>query len=581
MSNERSIPSDESKSVVTYTLLSDGTQLSKSYQVISLMITKELNRIPTARIVVLDGEASRETFEISNTDDFVPGKEIEIKIGYRNDEQTVFKGLVIKHGIKVRNNSSVLVVDCKDKASKMTVSCKSRYFYESTDSDVIEALIDNHGLDKEVESTSVTHQQVVQYNTTDWDMMLCRAEANGLLVLANDGVIKVGKPDLSAEAVLTVQYGATIHDLDAEIDARLQFKSLKGSTWNYSDQELVDDIEAEDPGVPQAGNLDLQSLSDVIGEEEFRLQHSGKLQEPELQSWLNGALMKHHLAKIRGKVTTDGTAAVEPGMMIEIKGIGERFEGKLFVSGLMQTLENGDWKTTFQFGINPEWFAEQYRVFQPLAGGLLPPIQGLQVGVVTKLDGDPDGDDRIQVRLPVIHNEEEGIWSRISTLDAGNQRGTYFRPEIDDEVVVGFINNDPRHAVILGMMHSSSYPAPEAPSDDNHKKGYVTREGMKLTFDDEKLSVDLETPGGNKIQITEEDSKIHIECQNGNKLVMDQDGITLESVKDIVLKASGDLKAEATNAEITGSASAKMSASGAEVSLSGTATLKGSVVNIN
>jgi uncharacterized protein involved in type VI secretion and phage assembly len=169
----------------------------------------------------------------------------------------------------------------------------------------------------------------------------------------------------------------------------------------------------------------------------------------------------------------------------------------------------------------------------------------------------------------------------ISTLDAGNERGTYFRPEIDDEVIVGFINNDPRHAVVLGMMHSSSAPAPEPGSDDNHKKGYVSRQGMKLTFDDEKVSVQLETPGGNRLVLTEEDSKIEIECQNGNKITMDSEGIALDSCKDIVLKAAGDLKAEAINQELTGSASAKVSAAGAELSLSGTADLKGAVVNIN
>ncbi len=581
MPNERAIPSDQSKSVATFTLLSEGETLSKAYQVLSLVVSKELNRIPTARILIQDGDPAAESFEISNKADFMPGKQIEIKIGYRNDEETVFRGIVIKHGIKIRENGSVLVVDCKDEAAKMTVSCKSRYFYEVTDSDVIEELIDNHGLDKDVETTDTVHPQVVQYNSTDWDMMLCRSEAAGLLVNANDGTLTVEQPALAEESVLTLQYGATIYDLDAEIDARLQVKSLGGSTWNYSDKALLDSVEAQEPDVPEAGNLIADELADVIGEDEYRLFHSGKLPEPELQAWINSALLKYRLAKIRGKVTTDGTAAVLPGNMIEINGIGERFEGKLFVSGVLHTIEDGQWKTTFQFGLNPEWFSRQYTVYQPQAGGLLPPIQGLQVGIVTQLEGDPDGEDRIMVRLPIIHGEEDGIWSRISTLDAGNERGTYFRPEIDDEVIVGFINNDPRHAVVLGMMHSSSAPAPEPGSDDNHKKGYVSREGMKLTFDDEKVSVQLETPGGNKLVLTEEDSKIEIECQNGNKITMDSEGITLDSCKDIVLKAAGDLKAEAINQELTGSASAKISAAGAELSLSGTADLKGAVVNIN
>src|SRR3546814_9649239 len=119
----------------------------------------------------------------------------------------------------------------------------------------------------------------------------------------------------------------------------------------------------------------------------------------------------------------------------------------------------------------------------------MPAIQGLQIGVVTGLEGDPEGEDRIMVRLPTINKDDEGIWSRISTLDAGKNRGTFFRPEIGDEVIVGFINNDPRFAVILGMCNSSEKAAPMPRSDDNHEKGYVSRSEMKMIFKEEKKTI--------------------------------------------------------------------------------------------
>jgi uncharacterized protein involved in type VI secretion and phage assembly len=235
-----------------------------------------------------------------------------------------------------------------------------------------------------------------------------------------------------------------------------------------------------------------------------------------------------------------------------------------------------------QFGVNPEWFAETYQVQRPPAGALLPAIQGLHTGVVSKLEGDPDGEDRIQVRVPIIHAADDGAWSRLAALDAGDGRGTYFRPEIGDEVVVGFINDDPRHSVVLGMLHSSKHPAPEPPSDDNHKKGYVSREKMKMTFDDEKKIFSLETPGGNKIVVSDDGKMIHLEDQNGNKMTMDADGVKIESAKDIVLKATGDFKCEGVNLDMKGSGGAKLAGSGGtELSLSGTANLKGPTVNIN
>ncbi len=582
MPNERTIPSNAPKSVCTFTLLSDGNEVSKAHHVLSIIVNKEVNRIPSATIIMLDGEPSKESFEISNKADFEPGKEIEIKAGYRSEEETIFKGIVIKHGIKIRKTSSVLVIECKDLAVKMTVSCKSKYFKEVTDSDVMEELIGTYGISKEVESTAITHKELVQYNTTDWDFMLCRVDANGLLCIPDDGKIYIAKPDFASETVLNVQYGATVHDLDAEIDARLQFKNVKAAAWNSTDQEMIDSVEAEDPGVPDAGNITADTLADVIGEDDFQLQHIGKLNEQELQQWANAKMLKHRLAKIRGRVSTDGTATVKPGKTIQLNGVGERFEGKLFVTAVRQTIEKGNWETTMQFGIEPNWFAEAYNVQQPLAGALLPAIHGLQIGKVTKLEGDPDGEDRIMVKIPTINNEDDGIWSRISTLDAGENRGTFFRPEIDDEVIVGFINNDPRFAVILGMCNSSSKAAPLTVSDDNHEKGYVSRSEMKVIFNDDKKTINIETPAGNKFILSEDEKAIKMEDQHGNKLIMNEDGIKLESIKDIILKAATDIKTEGTNTTIKSSAQAKIEGSaGAEISSGGNTIVKGSVVQIN
>ena len=181
MPNERNIPSDKPKSVVTHTIISGGTEVSKQYQLLSIVVNKEVNRIPTATLVYTDGEPSKQSFELSGKADFEPGKEIEIKAGYSSDEKLLFKGIVIKHSIRIRNKNSVLIIECKDKAVKMTAACKNKYALDTKDSDIIEELIDSYGLEKDVASTTVTHKQIVQYNCTDWDFMLCRADVNGLL----------------------------------------------------------------------------------------------------------------------------------------------------------------------------------------------------------------------------------------------------------------------------------------------------------------------------------------------------------------------------------------------------------------
>jgi Rhs element Vgr protein len=582
MPHERTIPSEGAKSVATFTILSAGSEVSRAYHILSITVNKELNRIASATIIIMDGQASAQSFQVSNQPDFEPGKEIEIKAGFSSQEDTIFKGIVVRHGIKVRKNNSVLVVECRDKAVKMTGACKSAYYKDMKDSDLMEDLVAKYLPDKEIQATSYTHKQLVQYNSTDWDFMLCRADANGMLVLTDDNKVIISKPEFTAQAALTVQFGATVLDLDAEIDARFQYKNISGSTWNYTSQELADTLDAEEAPVPDAGNLDKDTLASVINEEKYTLVNGAKLEDPEMQDWINAMMMRHQLAKIRGRVRTEGTPAVKPGQLIQLNGAGERFEGKLFVTGVRHEIENGSWQSVFQFGLNPEWFAETYKTQQPLAGALLPAADGLQLGVVTQLESDPDGEDRILVRIPVIHKSDEGAWCRVSTLDAGKERGSFFRPEIGDEVVVGFINNDPRHGMVLGMCNSSDKPAPITAADDNHEKGFQTRSKMKMIFNDDKKSFTLETPAGNKFIISEDEKKIHFEDQNGNKITMNEDGIKIESFKDIIMKATKDIKAEGVNVEVKGSAQAKVSGSGgAELSSGGSTDVKGSVVQIN
>ncbi|MFV0605083.1 MAG: type VI secretion system tip protein VgrG [Niabella sp.] len=582
MANERIIPSETAKSSCTYTIISEGNAVSKTYHLLGLTVQKEVNRITSATIVFADGSTAKESFGISNQEDFLPGQTIEIKLGYKAVEKTVFKGVVIKQSIKIREGGSSLVVECRHTAYQMTLTPKAKYFHDMKDSELMEELISLYGIENDIEATAFKNLQMVQYHATDWDFMLIRADINGYICVTNDEKIIIKKPDLSAAPALEIQYGATIYELDAEIDARLQMDKVIAKTWNPANQELDDQVEGDEPSLEEAGNVAASNLAERMGAISYNLVHGGFIQEEEAKEWVNAKLAKHRLAKIKGTVTTDGIADVNPGQFIKINGIGERFSGKLFVTGVTHLLEDGKWLTTFQFGLNTNWFTEQFTVSQPLAAAQLPAVQGLHVGKVTALEGDPDEEQRIQVVIPEIMKDDEGTWCRVCTLDAGEDRGTFFLPEINDEVIVGFVNNDPRFGIVLGMLHSSHNPAPFNASDDNHQKGYTSRSKMRLHFDDDKNSILIDTPEGNSILMAK-DEGITISDQHGNKIVMNTDGILFESSKNITIKCDADFKSESgMNTEIKASAGATFKGQAqTELSASGTLTIKGAIVNIN
>lgn len=582
MGEERVIPVNQTTDLVTFTIKSDGTVVSSEYQVVSVTVIKDVNKIPQAELIFLDGDAAQEDFPLSNKEDFIPGKEIEISAGYHSDEKVIFKGIIVSHAIKVKKNrASFLSVECRDKAVKMTAARNNKYFYESTDSDIIEEIIGTYGLASDIESTEVQHKEMVQYYCTDWDFIASRAEANGKLIFVDDGKITVKKPDTSTEPVLSLIYGSTMMEFEAEMDARSQLAAVKSKSWDYSSQEIIEE-ESEDPSVEETGNISASDLTDVLGISEFAQIHSGKIEDQELKAWADAKALKAKLAKIRGRVKCQGYAEVKPGSMIELKGVGDRFNGKAFVSGVCHQINHGNWETDIQFGLNPKWFSNTENINDAKASGLVPAVNGLHAGIVTQLESDPDGEDRILVKMPSISLDDEGIWARIATLDAGENRGSFFRPEIGDEVLLGFLNDDPRDPVVLGMMNSSAKPAPLTASDSNPEKGFVTRSELKLIFNDEKKTIQVETPNGNKITLSDDEGSITLEDESGNKITMSADGISLESAKDVIIKATGDVKVEGVNAEIKASAQFKAEGSaGAEVKSSATAVLKGSLVQIN
>jgi Rhs element Vgr protein len=581
MNNSRTIETVRSADLVTFKILIEGTELSAVHQVKNISVEKEINRIPFAQVVFLDGEAASQNFNLSNEDLLVPGKNIEIKAGYHNDVETIFKGIIIKHSIKIRENNSVLILECRDEAVKMTIGTKSNFYYESKDSDIIEEIIGKYGLQSDIETTSFTNKEMVQYRTSDWDFMMTRAQLNGQICTVDDGKIIISKPDLSQDEVETVAFGATLLDFDAEMDARNQFNSITAYGWNPSEQEIVE-AEATDPGISLNGNISTSDLAEVIDHENLELKHGGNYNSTQLQNWSDAKSLFQQLSKTRGRVKFQGIPTVKPGTMLKLEGVGNRFNGKIFISAVRHEIVNGNWTVDAEFGMNPKWFSETYDISELPAAGILPAVSGLQVGVVSQLESDPDGEDRILVKIPIIDKDEQGIWTRIATLDAGNNRGSFFLPEIGDEVIVGFVNDDPNHAVILGMLHSSAKPAPLTASDDNHEKGFVTRSELKLIFNDEKKSIIIETPGGKKVTIDEDAGVIKIEDDNRNIITMGNGGIAMESGKDFSIKATGDCNIEAMNVNVKANAQFKAQGNaGAEVSTSAIAVLKGSLVQIN
>ncbi len=529
-------------------IFSNGKPVSSS--IISIDIMSSVNKIPYAQIVVTEGgEKSKSLIEMSNEACFAPGKEIVISLSQQTDTAT-FKGIVVKHNLKRTDKKAFLTIDIKDKAHTLSLLRENAVFVNKEDKQIITDIAKKAAVNVECSQSTLKHKQIVQYYCTNWDFIVSRAEANGLLTCVENGVLKLLKPNLQDSATEISE----IYEYEIEADLGAPYGKVESICWDIQKvkpskflNNNQDDLKKEKFKSQQ----DYDGLSSVMGSSKYTLVNGVYGEREEMEAWANATLMKNRYSLLRGRISLKGNPMLKLGDTIAIGGLGNMFNGKNLVTGIRHRINSDGWITDIQCGLSREWFYKNDDIIERPAAGLLPGINGLQIGVVEAYpqDGDPDKLYRIKVRIPAINETESVIWARLIFPYAGKGRGIFWVPEEGDEVVVGFFNDDPRHAVILGSLYNGNAQPPLEFTDKNNEKGMITRNGIKVIFTDEKDKEKLEviTPGGNKA-LFEDENGITVEDKNQNKITLDDQGMSFEDKnKNNIITDDQGVKVEDAN----------------------------------
>lgn len=592
-------PSSNIGRLVTFTILSNGKKVSDAYQFRSIEVHREINRIGRAVVKIIAGDMPNANVPESESDDFKPGQKIKIELGYESTNSQVFEGMVVSQKISIPGNnniSPVLEVECRDEAIKATVCRKNRVFEDKKDSQAVAVALADCGLSVTMDDTKIKHTKLVQYYCTDWDFALSRADVYGMIVITDGAKVSIQKPEVSGP-VLTVKYGTDLLSFDGEVYAEDQFTTVNGVGWNPVEQKVVS-VSSSPAALNSQGNLTPGNLSSAAGADTVILQTDSVADDAVLKAWADATLLKTGLSRFRGSFSFCGNAAAVPGCVVQLQGLGARFNGDTFIGAVTHRIADGLWTTEVEMGISPTNITQQTDVVAPSASGLYPGIEGLHVGIVAALAGDPDNSQRIKVQIPLLNTTPDTVWARLLQFAASNGVGSFFIPSVGDEVILGFVNNDPNQAVILGCLYSSKRVVPYEITDENYKRAFVSPEKLQIELDDEKKIITIITPAKNSIVINDDAKSITLKDQNKNEIVMADSGIQITSDKDITLKAKGnitldakgkigikatqDATVEGMNVTAKAQTSLKMSgAASAELSASGQTTVKGAMVMIN
>lgn len=522
----------------------------------------ELNKIPFAKFTFIGSNDELDKNEklpidvLTRNPDEVPLK-IEVKISFENESKTLFKGIVKSLDKQIENNQIVAKIECKDIAMRLSKSSTEAENNNQTFEDKLSLFAKDLELSKNLLNQDWGKENITHNTTTvPWDYLIGFLDSIGMMVALRNATFTgidiletPAKPDYKAEN------GMNIFDFTGKLDAEKRKSEVTIERWDVENQETTKVSASQS----SSENTHTVRISET------------NLQESTIQRIANTIIAKSNIASIMGKVTTFGNLIAKAGDYISFDKVNPEIDNKiLLITQEEHTIEKGCWRTEYSYGLESEKTFTQNTTSgvnnAHAEVGQSNSINGLQIGIVTKIIEDPNNQFRIKVRLPQISGSGEGVWARLATMNASKEMGSYFIPSINDEVIVGCLNNNPDTPIILGSLYSSNKPMPYPIEEKNYIKGFVTKEGTRIIMDDEKKSIEVSTKKGNKLLISDDLKGFVLEDENSNKIIMNDQGITIESCKDFNVKATGNIKMEGININAEGS---------------GNMTLKGTMINLN
>ena len=585
----------ELQGIITTPIYINEALLTTKSLLESIWIRKEINKIGKAEIIFKAWGSSTDEETESDEKAFTPGNKIRIEAGYLNgdSEASIFEGIIIEQQIDLElRGASTIVLGCRDYMYVSTLVNKTSIYTKMKDSILLSNLISSYSdISPSIGQTNYEYQAITQYNISDWDFILERASKNGFVVQIEGSSVTVKEPSISSSPVYTLDLQDNIIDVKGQLQVKKQLSSVKVLGWNQKEQKL-ETVIVKNEAVQDndQGEISASELAKSIGSNELILQTSDFQNEEVLKKWAESQMMFSMLQRIHGEISCQGTSKIKQGCIVTVNNVNKHIDGNAYCGAVEHEIKKGDWVTKTIFGFEYDSATDD---------DLEKNSSSIQIGKVSQIDDDPAKEYNIQVEVPLFKSKEVNkIWARRATFWASNGYGSFFIPDIGDEVVLGFLDNDKSKPVILGYLYSSKQAPAEVVKKENYIKSLVTKEKLTLMFDDEKKSIFYGTPGGNTIEITDQGKGIILKDQNDNCIIMDENGISIKSSKAIVLEAKNtvtmtagsditiqgksavNIKAMNIEAKADISFSAKGS-SKAELSAGGQTVVKGAMVMIN
>ncbi|OKB66601.1 hypothetical protein BHU62_12090 [Serratia marcescens] len=483
-------------------------------------------RIPTDNHGATDNEAEREVSRFSL------GARVVIAL----DNKPLFDGYLVQKKMQLKGKDWSVRLEARHALQKLTFLPQSRVFREQDDSTVLKGVLQSAGVkltQKAAAQLSSKHDQLIQFRLSDWQFIRSRLLSTNCWLLPDaTGDAVVIRP-LSDTAMASRTLARDSHDyrlfeINLNFDNRFTLDSLSLQGWDIAEQRLTPaqkgTVGAFLPWKPE-GKVGQPSA----GRQDYALAFS-MLPEATLQTLSSSWLNYQQMTGVQGHIVLAGTRDFAMGESITLSGFGAGLDGTAILSGVNQLFDTKDgWRSELVMGLPAS-------MLEPT-----PPVRSLHIGTVAEFTADPQHLDRIAVHLPALNLPDSLIFARLSKPWASKESGFCFYPEPGDEVVVGFIDSDPRYPIILGAMHNPKNTAPFPPDEKNNRKGLVVNKAdqtQALMIDTEEKTLKL-MAGDNALTLTGEGD---IAVSTPNALQLQAEGkLSIVGKQQMDISSEGDI----------------------------------------
>lgn len=524
------------------------------------------------------------------------GKEVEVSATANKEsvdsESVIFKGYIAALDIEFpERDLPRIFMRAYPKAYGLHLGTKFRSFVQVTDGDIATKIAGEAGLKVSVDATSTVHKHVFQANQTNWEFLQERARLNGYVLVGRGQDLKFVKPATLQGSAVEVKYGSELIELHVTRTLAGQVTKSEVRSWDSMNKRFVSGQATSPTWSPTTLPQSLQSQLGSLGANSpATLATRALVTQGEAQQIAKANLDSYGSRHVNARGVCIGLPTLLSGGRIRLANIGTRFSGEYTVTRVRHILNSKQgYITEFSVGgMDSETLAST--VAPPPVNGRgsgVSPWTTLVPAIVTNNKDDEGRVGRVKVKYPWLDDSQESHWARVIMPGAGNARGLMILPEVNDEVLVGFLHGDFNNPYVLGGLWNSQDmpPHPQADTTINGKteiRGLKTRIGQELTFVDEagKEKILLKDTKGNSILLDGANQKIVIETQ-GDFILKATGKVKIEGMSVDVEAKMGDAKIKAMSVSAEGQAKVSLKAPMIDAVGTGPVTIKGNPVMLN